>query len=133
MSEENQDQPQESTNLLSLIQGMDADKVGDVLKQFEKYEKVIDKASGMVMRLNRIGVLPAVMRVVGAKTGMGEEINKPLPQQSELEIKASSATHLYFYKQLNNQPEEAINKMLQQAIIEGEKQQRKADKEAKKK
>jgi len=104
-------------NLLNLINQVDVEKVGSVLNELSKYEKLLDKVSGIIMRLNRIGVLPAVMRIVGVKTGLGEEINKPLPQTSPLSIEAKSPSHLLLFKELNKQTEDTVTEILKQSIV----------------
>ena len=104
-------------NLLSMINQVDVEKVGSVLNELSKYEKLLDKVSGIIMRLNRIGVLPAVMRIVGVKTGLGEEINKPLPQVSPLSIEAKSPSHLLLFKELNKQNEDSVTEILKQSVI----------------
>ena len=104
-------------NLLSMINQVDVEKVGDVLNELSKYEKLLDKVSGIIMRLNRIGVLPAVMRIVGVKTGLGEEINKPLPQVSPLSIEAKSPSHLLLFKELNKQTDDTVTEILKQSIV----------------
>jgi hypothetical protein len=111
-------------NLLSMMQNMDIDKVGTVLKEFEKYEKILDKVSGITMRLNRIGVLPAALRIVGQKSGI-ENLDAPLPKQSELSIEAKSPVHLLMFKELNTQPEAVISELYKNAILAGEKNVRK--------
>ena len=105
-------------NLLGMINGIDVDKVGSVLKEVEKYEKILDKVSGMIMRLNRIGVLPAAIRIIAPK---GVDIDKPLPTTNELTLIAKSPVHLLMYKELNEQPEGAITEMFKQSIILNEK------------
>ena len=105
-----------TTNLLSMLNNVDVDKVGNVLKEFEKYEKILDKISGITMRLNRIGVLPAIIRIAGRKSGV-ENIDAPLPRQSELSIEAKSPIHLLMYKELNKQSEEIIGNMFKASII----------------
>jgi hypothetical protein len=103
-------------NLLSMMQNLDVDKVGSVLKEFEKYEKILDKVSGITMRLNRIGVLPAIIRIAGVKSGV-QNLDAPLPKQSELSIEAKSPVHLIMFKELNNQPEDIISEMYRQIVI----------------
>ena len=117
---------EEEANLLSILQDVDAAKVGGVLAEVEKYEKIIDKVSGIVMRLNKIGVLPAVMRIAGQKSGI-TDIDKPLPQPSQMSVEAASPTHLLMFKELNKQPEEVLGEMLKQAILLEEKNDRKPD------
>jgi hypothetical protein len=110
-----------SENLLSMLNNMDVDKVGNILKEFDKYEKILDKVSGITMRLNRIGVLPAIIRIAGQKSGI-QNIDAPLPQQNPLSIDAKSSTHLMMFKELNNQTEEAITEMFKAAVIATNKQ-----------
>ena len=105
-----------TTNLLDMLNNVDVDKVGDVLKEFEKYEKILDKISGITMRLNRIGVLPAIIRIAGVKSGI-KDIDAPLPQQSELSIDAKSSMHLLMFTELNKQPEAVINEMFKQMVL----------------
>ena len=116
---------EESVNLLSMLNDVDVDKVGNVLKEFEKYEKLLDKVSGITMRLNRIGVLPAIIRIAGQKSGV-QNIDAPLPQQSALSIDAKSPIHLLMFKELNNQPENVISDLYKNAVLASEKQVSKA-------
>ena len=103
-------------NLLSMMNNIDVDKVGSVLKEVEKYEKILDKVSGITMRLNRIGVLPAILRIAGQKSGV-KNIDAPLPQQSPLNIEAASSIHLLMFKTLNKQPEEIISELYENAVL----------------
>ena len=108
-------------NLLSMLNNVDADKVGNVLKEFEKYEKILDKITGMIMRLNRIGVLPATIRIL---SNNNPDIDKPLPQQNPLAIDAATPSHLLLYKELNTQPETVITDMFKASVIEEAKQKK---------
>lgn len=110
-----------SQNLLDIMSNVDVDKVGNVLKEFEKYEKILDKISGITMRLNRIGVLPAILRIAGQKSGI-ENLDAPLPKQSELNIEAKSPVHLLMFKELNAQPETIISELYKNAILAGAKE-----------
>ena len=112
---------EESVNLLSMLNDVDVDKVGNVLKEFEKYEKLLDKLSGITMRLNRIGVLPAIIRIAGQKSGI-TNIDAPLPQISELNIEAKTPIHLMMFKEINSQPENVILDMYKSAVLAGAKQ-----------
>ena len=109
-----------TTNLLDMLSNVDIDKVGSALKEFEKYEKLLDKVSGITMRLNRIGVLPAILRIAGQKSGI-QNLDAPLPKVSELQIIAASPMHHLMFKELNNQPEEIIGEMFKAAVIAGDK------------
>ena len=104
-------------NLLSMINQVDVEKVGNVLNELSKYEKLLDKVSGIIMRLNRIGVLPAVLRIIGVKTGVGEKLNEPLPQVSPLSIEAKSPSHMLLFKELNKQSEDTVTEILKQSVI----------------
>ena len=107
---------EETANLLDMLNNVGVDKVGSVLKEFEKYEKLLDKISGIIVRFNRIGVLPAIIRIAGQKSGI-QNIDAPLPRQSELNIEAKSPMHLLMFKELNTQPEETISAMFKAAVI----------------
>lgn len=113
-----------ATNLLDMLSNVDVDKVGKALKEFEKYEKLLDKVSGITMRLNRIGVLPAILRIAGQKSGI-TNLDAPLPKVSELQIIAASPMHLLMFKELNKQPEEIIGEMFKAAVIAGSKKPKK--------
>lgn len=112
-----------TANLLDMINNVDVDKVGNVLKEVEKYEKILDKVSGITMRLNRIGVLPAILRIAGQKSGV-TNIDAPLPQQSPLNIEAVSSIHLLMFKELNAQPEAVITELYKNAVLAGAKQEK---------
>lgn len=114
----------ENTNLMKMLEDVNIDKLGNTLKEIEKYEKLLDKISGLIMRLNRIGVLPAVLRIIGKKADV-TNIEAPLPQISPLSFEAASSTHLLLYKQLNEQPEQVIIEMLKQAILVEEREKTK--------
>ena len=113
-----------ATNLLDMMNNVDVDKVGKVLKEVEKYEKILDKVSGITMRLNRIGVLPAILRIAGQKSGI-PNIDTPLPKQSELSIDAASPMHLLMFKELNAQPEEVISVLYKNAVLASVKTEKK--------
>ena len=110
-------------NLLDMFNRVDTDKVGGVLKELDKYNKILEKISGITMRLDRIGVLPAILRIAGQKTGI-ENLDAPLPQKSPLSIDASSPTHLLMFRELNQQPEENIIAMFKEAIVAEVKQKK---------
>ena len=102
-------------NLLDMFNRVDVDKVGGVLKELDKYNKILEKISGITMRLDRIGVLPAILRIAGQKSGI-DNLDAPLPQKSPLGIDAASPTHLLMFRELNQQSEEVIAAMFKKAI-----------------
>lgn len=116
-------------SLLKIASEMNAEQVGGILAEIEKYSAIIDKISGFLTRLNRIGVLPAVIRIYAAKTGVSGDINAPL--QHPLSVTAASSTHKFLFDNLNEQAEEVIKAFLQQGMKE-QPQAQKPKKEAKK-
>jgi len=89
----------DTESLLKLLSETDPVKVGDFLKEIEKYEALIDKVSGLLMRLNRIGILPAFTRIAGVKMGIKEDINAPL--SNPLMITAATPQHYTVFDKLN--------------------------------
>jgi hypothetical protein len=101
-------------SLGSLIQGMDIDKVDGMLSTLTKYEKMFDKVSGLVTKLDKMGVIPAIIRVAGVK-GNIPDLDKPLVDP--LSVHAASGTHHVFYAELNKLPENIIADMYKQMLL----------------
>lgn len=99
-------------DLLKIVSEADPEKVGGVLKEIEKYSDIIDKITGHIARFNRMGILPALIRVWGKKAGVEGDINAPL--SSPLQLTAASPTHKLFFDELNEQAEEVIKSFLYQ-------------------
>lgn len=98
-----------------MIQNVDVDKMGNVLKELEKYEKIFDKVSGLITRLDKTGILPAILRIAGQKSGI-ENIDAPLPQKNPLSIDSNSPAHLMMFQELNKLSPEQIQGMYKQAL-----------------
>lgn len=101
-------------SLGSLMQDMDVDKVDGFLKTISKYEKIFDKVSAMFTKLDKMGVVPAIIRVAGNKANI-PDIDKPL--NNPLSIQATTGTHMMFFKELNAIPENVISEMYQQMLL----------------
>lgn len=114
MSEEIAASGGEEVSLGSLIQGMDIDKVDGMLSTLTKYEKIFDKVSGLVTKLDKIGVIPAIIRVAGVKANI-PDLDKPLVDP--LSVHATSGTHHVFFTELNKLPENIIADMYKQMLV----------------
>ena len=101
-------------SLGSILQGMDIDKVDGMLSTLTKYEKIFDKVSGLVTKLDKMGVIPAIIRVAGNKANI-PDLDKPLVDP--LNVHASSGTHHVFYAELNKLPEKIISDMYKQMLV----------------
>jgi hypothetical protein len=101
-------------SLGSILQGMDVDKVDSMLSTLTKYEKMFDKVSGLVTKLDKIGVIPAIIRVAGVKANI-PDLEKPLVDP--LNVHATTGTHLVFFSELNKLPEKIISDMYKQMLV----------------
>ena len=101
-------------SLGSILQGMDIDKVDGMLSTLTKYEKMFDKVSGLITKLDKIGVIPAIIRVAGVK-GNIPDLDKPLVDP--LSVHATTGTHLVFFAELNKLPENIVADMYKQMLI----------------
>jgi hypothetical protein len=102
------------TSLGSILQGMDIDKVDGMLNTLTKYEKMFDKVSGLITKLDKIGVIPAIIRVAGVKGGI-PDLDKPLVDP--LSVHATTGTHHVFFAELNKLPENIIADMYKQMLV----------------
>ena len=78
------------------------------LATLSKYERLLDKFIGIYNRLDRSGVIPVALRILGKKA----EIDVDKPIVNPLSIIAKSATHRAFYEFLNDIPEKDIKEIL---------------------
>jgi len=83
------------------------------LATLSKYERLLDKFIGIYNRLDRSGVIPVVLRVIGKKA----EIDVDKPIMNPLSIVAKSATHRAFYEFLNDFPEKDIKELHKQILL----------------
>jgi hypothetical protein len=104
-------------NLGALLQSaskMDISKIDETLKTLAKYEGLLDRVSGIITKLDKIGVIPAVVRTLGKKGGI-EDIDKPL--NNPLNIIATTATHKLVYEKLNGLAENEVEQIYKQIIL----------------
>ena len=83
------------------------------LATLSKYERLLDKFIGIYNRLDRSGVIPVVLRVIGKKA----EIDVDKPIVNPLSIVAKSATHRAFYEFLNDIEEKDIKELHKQILL----------------
>jgi len=83
------------------------------LATLSKYERLLDKFIGIYNRLDRSGVIPVVLRVIGKKA----EIDVDKPIVNPLSIVAKSATHRAFFEFLNELNEKDIRELHKQILI----------------
>lgn len=99
-------------SLGSLIAKTEPKQLDSFLATVTKYEKLMDKGMAIIEKLNKMGVLPAVIRGIGEKQGI-KDIGKPLT--NPLALEAATASHRMLYLTLNEAPEEAVIEMFKQA------------------
>jgi len=83
------------------------------LATLSKYERLLDKFIGIYNRLDRSGVIPVVLRVIGKKA----EIDVDKPIVNPLSIVAKSATHRAFFEFLNDIDEKDIKELHKQILL----------------
>jgi len=83
------------------------------LATLSKYERLLDKFIGIYNRLDRSGVIPVVLRVIGKKA----EIDVDKPIVNPLSIVAKSATHRAFFEFLNDIEEKDIKELHKQILL----------------
>ena len=118
------------TDLLKLLSDKQitkesVDNIGALLNEVDKYGSLIDKISSIIGKLDKSGVLPAILRVVGAKTGA--DLDKPLPQNA-LNVEARSPSHALLFKKMNELSDNQIENMLTDGIRQQLKTEEKKEK-----
>jgi len=83
------------------------------LATLSKYERLLDKFIGIYNRLDRSGVIPIALRLIGKKA----EIDVEKPLINPLSIVASSATHRAFFEFLNDFEEKDIKELHKQILL----------------
>ena len=95
-------------SLGSLLKDASPQDIDSFLKTFEKYEKLFDKGIVVIEKLERLGVIPAIIRTAGAKAGI-KDLDKPL--QNPLSFVAKTPAHFEFFRLMNDMPSEQIEEM----------------------
>jgi len=83
------------------------------LATLSKYERLLDKFIGIYNRLDRSGVIPVALRILGKKA----EIDVDKPIINPLSIVAKSAIHRAFFEFLNDFPEKDIKELHKQILL----------------
>ena len=111
MSEEN------NVNILGLIESasknIEVNDLDSFLATLSKYERLLDKVMSIYNRLDRSGVIPVILRIVGKKAEI--DIDKPI--SNPLNIVAKSAVHKAFFEMMNDLSEEDIKAIHEQIIL----------------
>ena len=125
--------PEEKKNLTSLsqvvAQAATPENLDKLLKDWDKYNKIFDRVNETIEKLNRLGLIPAIVRGIGKKYEIAD-IDKPL--SDPLAISATSVTHKLFFQELNAVSEAQIKEMFKQAMHATEEHERKQAKLSKK-
>lgn len=88
------------------------DNLETLLKDWDRYNKIFDRVNETITKLDRIGILPVIIRGVGKKYDI--DVDKPL--NDPLAIQAASSIHKLFFSELNQVPEDIVKQMYQQAL-----------------
>ena len=92
---------------------IEVNDLDSILATISKYERLLDKFIAIYNRLDRSGLIPVVLRVVGKK--MDVDIDKPIV--NPLSIIAKTATHRAFFEFLNDFPEKDIKELHKQILL----------------
>ena len=92
---------------------IEVNDLDSILATISKYERLLDKFIAIYNRLDRSGLIPVVLRVVGKK--MDVDVDKPIV--NPLSIIAKTATHRAFYEFLNDFPEKDIKELHKQILL----------------
>ena len=107
----------EEESILKLIEGasknVDINDLDSFLATLSKYERLMDKFMGIYARLERSGVIPVILRIIGKKAEI--EVDKPIT--NPLNIIAKSSTHKALFELLNELPESDIRAIHEQILL----------------
>ncbi len=92
---------------------IEASDLDSFLATLSKYERLLDKFINIYNRLDRSGVIPVVLRIIGKKA----EIDVDKPISNPLNIVAKSATHRAFFEFLNDFSEQDIKELHKQILL----------------
>jgi len=92
---------------------IEASDLDSFLATLSKYERLLDKFISIYNRLDRSGVIPVVLRIIGKKA----EIDVDKPISNPLNIVAKSATHRAFFEFLNDFSERDIKELHKQILL----------------
>jgi len=108
---------EDKANILGLIneasKGMDINDLDSFLATLSKYERLLDKFMAIYSRLDRSGVIPVILRVIGKKA----EIDVDKPITNPLNVVAKTATHKALFEMLNEVGEADIRAIHEQIVL----------------
>ena len=108
---------EERASILELIneasKNMDVNDLDSCLATLSIYERLLDKFMGIYARLDRSGVIPVILRIIGKKTDI--DVDKPIT--NPLNVVAKTATHKALYEMLNEVDEKDIRTIHEQIIL----------------
>jgi len=107
----------EEVDMLKVIsegaKNIEVNDLDSFLATLSKYERLLDKFIGIYNRLDRSGVIPVALRILGKKA----EIDVDKPIINPLSIVAKSAIHRAFFEFLNDFPEKDIKELHKQILL----------------
>ena len=114
MSEE---KPEGAITALNTVldKALDKDNLDKLLKDWDRYNKIFDRVNETINKLDKIGLLPAIVRAVGKKYDI-PDIEQPL--HNPLNIIAQSPIHKLLFEEMNQIPEPQIKEMYNQALTQ---------------
>jgi len=121
---------EDKASILGLIneasKSMDINDLDSFLATLSKYERLLDKFMAIYSRLDRSGVIPVILRVIGKKA----EIDVDKPITNPLNVVAKTATHKALFEMLNEVGEADIRAIHEQIVLaKAQIQKQKEDKE----
>ena len=81
-----------------LKQSMTKENLDTLLKDWGKYNQIFDRVNETLTKLEKLGILPAIIRVAGKRAGI-ENIDAPL--RNEMAVIAISPVHRSFFELCN--------------------------------
>ena len=92
---------------------IEVNDLDNILATLSKYERLLDKFIGIYNRLDRSGVIPVILRVIGKRAQI--DVDKPIV--NSLSIIAKSATHRAFFEFLNDLDEKDVRELHKQILL----------------
>jgi len=107
----------EEVDMLKILsegaKNIEASDLDSFLATLAKYERLLDKFIGIYNRLDRSGVIPVILRVVGKRAQI--DVDKPIV--NPLSIVARTATHRAFFEFLNELDERDVREIHKQILL----------------
>ncbi len=107
----------EEVDMLKILsegaKNIEASDLDSFLATLAKYERLLDKFIGIYNRLDRSGVIPVILRVVGKRAQI--DVDKPIV--NPLSIVARTATHRAFFEFLNDLDERDVREIHKQILL----------------